>query len=254
MSEYYSAKRGNAWNYGGSNWKLSRSKIDLFLSCPRCFFIDNKLGVKRVPGFPFSINSAVDHLLKQEFDFFRVKGEQHPLQKEYGIDARPMAHDELDEWRRNFGGVRYMHEPTGLMVTGAIDDLWVSGKGEAIVVDYKATAKEEAVVELDKEWQDGYKRQMEVYQWLLRHRGLTVSDTGYFVYCTGKLDRTAFDKRIEFDVNLIAYTGSDVWVEKTLFDIKACLESDIIPETGKHCDWCAYWNARREAEEDAYLS
>ncbi len=253
MSEYYQPKRGNAWNYGGPNWKLSRSKIDLFLSCQRCFYIDNKLGVKRVPGFPFSINSAVDHLLKQEFDSFRVKGEQHPLQKEYGIDARPMAHDELDEWRRNFGGVRYLHEPTGLMVTGAIDDLWVSGNGEAIVVDYKATAKEEAVVELDKEWQDGYKRQMEVYQWLLRRRGLTVSDTGYFVYCTGKLDREAFDKRIEFDVNLIAYKGSDAWVEKTLFDIKACLEGDTIPETGKHCDWCAYFGARRELGEDTVV-
>ena len=91
MSEYYNPNRMESWNYGGKNWKLSRSKIDLFSSCPRCFYIDNKLGVKRVPGFPFSINSAVDYLLKQEFDSYRVKNEQHPLQKEYGIDARPMS-------------------------------------------------------------------------------------------------------------------------------------------------------------------
>lgn len=151
MSEYYKANRGDGWNYGGKNWKLSRSKIDLFKECPRCFYIDNKLGVKRVPGFPFSINSAVDHLLKQEFDSYRAKNEQHPLQKEYGIDARPMSHDELDEWRRNFGGIKYLHEPTGLLVTGAIDDLWINGKDEYIVVDYKATAKDEAVKALDKE-------------------------------------------------------------------------------------------------------
>lgn len=249
MSEYYQPIRRPDWNYGGANWKLSRSKIDLFLECPHCFYVDNKLGIKRVPGFPFSINSAVDYLLKQEFDAHRAKGEQHPLQKEYGIDARPMAHEELEEWRRNFGGVKFLHEKTGLLVTGAIDDLWVNSKGEHIVVDYKATAKDEAVTVLDKEWQDGYKRQMEVYQWLLRQNGLVVSNTGYFVYCTGKMDRAAFDKRIEFDVNLIEYVGDDSWVEKTLVKIKKCLESDEIPAFGKECDWCAYWKARLSVEE-----
>jgi hypothetical protein len=249
MSEYYNPNRIASWNYGGKNWKLSRSKIDLFSSCPRCFYIDNKLGVKRVPGFPFSINSAVDHLLKQEFDSYRVKNEQHPLQKEYGIDARPMSHVELDEWRRNFGGVRYLHEPTGLIVTGAIDDLWINSNEEYMVVDYKATAKDEAVTALDKEWQDGYKRQMEVYQWLLRQNGLKVSNIGYFVYCTGKMDRQAFDKRIDFEVNLIEHKGNDSWVEKILYKIKDCLESEVIPESGEHCDWCAYCKARNELEK-----
>ncbi len=249
MSEYYNPNRDASWNYGGKNWKLSRSKIDLFLECARCFYLDNKLGVKRVPGFPFSINSAVDYLLKQEFDAYRTRGEQHPLQKEYGIDARPMSHVELDEWRRNFGGIKYRHEPTGLLVTGAIDDLWINGQDEYIVVDYKATAKDEAVKELDKDWQDGYKRQMEVYQWLLRQNGYQVSDTGYFVYCTGKMDRQAFDKRIDFDVNLIDYKGNDSWVEKTLLAIKKCLDSETIPLADKNCDHCAYWNARRGFEK-----
>lgn len=243
MSEFYKAKRGSNWNYGGSDWKLSRSKIDLFLECPRCFYLDNKLGVKRVPPFPFAINSAIDFLLKQEFDGYRAKGEQHPLQKEYGIDAKPVAHAELDEWRRNFGGIRFDHPETGFTITGAIDDLWINKNGEYIVVDYKATAKEEAVKDLDKEWQDGYKRQMEVYQWLLRRNGLPVSNTGYFVYCTGKMDRKAFDKKIEFDVNLIEYKGNDSWIEKTLIAIKTCLDDKRIPAYSKTCDHCQYIQA-----------
>ncbi|NUQ57382.1 MAG: PD-(D/E)XK nuclease family protein [Candidatus Paceibacter sp.] len=243
MSEYYKPNRGESWNYGG------KTKIDLFLECPRCFYLDNKLGVKRVPGFPFALNSAVDHLLKQEFDIHRAKNEQHPLQKEYGLDARPVAHEELDEWRRNFGGIKFLHKPTGLLVTGAIDDLWINGEGEYIVVDYKATAKDEAVKELDKEWQSGYKRQMEVYQWLLRQNGYKVSDIGYFVYCTGKMDRKAFDKRIDFDINLIAHKGEDSWVEGILLKIKKCLDSAIIPKSSKICDHCAYWNSRKKFEE-----
>jgi len=246
MSEFYNPKRSAAWNYGGGNWKLSRSKIDLFIECPRCFYIDNKLGVKRVPGFPFTLNSAVDHLLKLEFDAHRAKGEQHPLQKEYGIDVRPVAHEKLNQWRDNFEGVQYLHDPTGLLVTGAIDDLWINDDEEYIVVDYKATAKEEAVKKLDKDWQEGYKRQMEVYQWLVRRNGLKVSDTGYFVYCTGKLDREAFDKRIEFEVNLIPYEGSDDWVEGVLVLIKECLESNKVPEGDSDCDYCKYVAARGE--------
>ena len=47
-------------------YKLSRSKVDFFLNCPRCFYMDRRLGVGRPPGFPFNLNSAVDNLLKNE--------------------------------------------------------------------------------------------------------------------------------------------------------------------------------------------
>ena len=241
MSEYYSVPRKADWNYGGDRWRLSRSKIDLFLNCRRCFYLDNKLGVKRPPGYPFSLNSAVDSLLKSEFDVLRVKGEQHPLQKEYGLDLIPVSHDQLDVWRENFKGVECVHEPTGFTVSGAIDDLWFSPKTkEYFVVDYKATAKSEPVTVLDKDWQDGYKRQMEVYQWLLRQNGLKVSDTGYFVYCTGRPDAEAFDAKLEFDVHLIAYEGGDEWVEPTLVVIKKALRSKKIPKADGDCDYCRY--------------
>ena len=75
MSEYYNSQRiKNLYESNGLvPFKLSRSKIDLFLDCPRCFYLDRKLGVGRPPGFPFSLNSAVDHLLKKEFDIHRAR-------------------------------------------------------------------------------------------------------------------------------------------------------------------------------------
>jgi len=77
--------------------------------------LDNKLGVKRPPGFPFALNSAVDALLKKEFDILREKGETHELFDRYGVDARPVSHEELDKWRENFQGVQHHHEPTGMI-------------------------------------------------------------------------------------------------------------------------------------------
>ncbi|OGH90639.1 MAG: hypothetical protein A2479_03265 [Candidatus Magasanikbacteria bacterium RIFOXYC2_FULL_39_8] len=210
------------------------------MECPRCFYIDNRLGVARPPGFPFALNSAVDTLLKKEFDIHRAQNKQHPLQEKYGIDARPVAHKDLNEWRENFKGIRYYHEETGLTISGAIDDLWINSKDEYIVVDYKSTAKDEEITELDKEWHIGYKRQMEVYQWLLRQNGYNVTNIGYFVYCNGQLDRKAFDARLEFDITLISYEGNDSWVEDAILRAHKCLMSDVLPDPGDDCDYCTY--------------
>jgi hypothetical protein len=211
MSKYYNAKRTrNLYDPQSDHpFSLSRSKIDLFVDCPRCFYMDRRLGVAHPPGFPFALNSAVDKLLKQEFDVHRTNGTNHPLIENYGVDARPVAHEKLDDWRENFVGVQHLHQPTNLMIFGAIDDLWINSKDEYIVVDYKSTSKDEEIVALDKDWHGGYKRQMEVYQWLLRRNGYKVSDTGYFVYCNGITDKKAFDAKLEFDITLIAYEGSN---------------------------------------------
>jgi len=253
MSEYYNSQktRGLYKSDLREPFKLSRSKIDLFLECPRCFYFDKKLGVARPPGFPFSLNSAVDALLKQEFDVHRARGSSHPLIEQYGIDARPVPHKYLDQWRHNFTGIRYLHEPTNFLIFGAIDDLWQNSRGEYIVVDYKATSKNEEIVELNKDWHRGYKRQMEIYQWLLKQNGFLVSDTGYFVYCNGKADKEAFDKKLEFDVTLIPYTGDSSWVEGAVLDIKKCLDRDAIPESHPDCDYCAYWRARESYESQS---
>ncbi len=255
MSKYYKTNKHPDWLFKPgvkNNFKLSRSKLDLFIECPRCFYLDNRLGVARPPGFPFALNSAVDALLKKEFDVHRAKNETHPLIEKYGVDARPVADEKLDEWRENFKGVRAVHGQTGLVITGAIDDLWVNSKGEYIVVDYKSTSKAEKIEELNKDWQDGYKRQMEIYQWLLRQNGYKVADTGYFVYCNGDTDKEAFDAKLEFEVTLIAYKGDDSWVSGAIEKAYECLMQDKIPAQGKDCDYCRYFVARgvKEAEEE----
>jgi len=245
MSQYYNSQRTTGLYVPGSKWpfKLSRSKIDLFLECPRCLYLDRKLGVGRPSGFPFTLNAAVDTLLKQEFDIYRANNAKHPLIEKYGLDAKPIPHKDLDNWRNNFCGVQFLHKPTNFLITGAIDDLWQNSKNEFIVVEYKATAKNEAITELNKDWQIGYKRQIEIYQWLLRQNKYRVSDTGYFVYCNGKVNKKALDGKLEFDITLIPYLGNDAWVERTIFDIHQCLNSDKIPESGIDCDYCNYVNS-----------
>jgi len=121
LSEYYKGKRSrNLYDpKSAAPFKISRSKLDLFLNCPRCFYIDRRLGVGQPPGFPFNLNSAVDALLKKEFDYYRERQEPHPLFVEHGIEAIPFSHPDIDAWRDSLRkGIQHSIPDTNLILTG----------------------------------------------------------------------------------------------------------------------------------------
>lgn len=245
-SENFKTRRGGPFDpSSGEPFKVSRSKIDLFTECRRCAYLDMRFGVKR-PSMPaFTLNNAVDELLKREFDIHRAAGSMHPLLEKYGLDAVPLNDERMDEWRDALRrGISYLHAPTNILARGGIDDVWVNPAGEFIIVDYKATSKKVGP-STEEDLYDSYKRQMEIYQWLFRKNGFAVSPTGYFVYVNGKSDAKAFDGKLEFDITLIPYTGSDTWIEPAIFDLKNMLLSEDIPDVGISfgggpCEYCTY--------------
>lgn len=226
-------------------YPLSRYRLDLFRECPRCFYLDRRLGIDH-PSWPaFTLNSAVDTLFKQEFDIHRVNGEPHPLMENYGIEAVPFDYPKMDEWRHNFKGVRSKHEATNFIIFGAIDDLWVTPDKELFVVDYKSTSTSKEI-DLNDKYKQAFKKQVEIYQWLLRRqedlrdKGYKISDQTYFVYANAGRDRQAFDRRLEFDVQIIAYEGDDSWVEDTIKDAHQCLMEEDLPDPDPQCEYCRY--------------
>jgi CRISPR/Cas system-associated exonuclease Cas4 (RecB family) len=250
MANSYWRERSQPYKPGQATaFKVSRSKIELFMQCPRCFWLDVRLKITRPSSPPFNINKAIDELFKKEFDVYRAKAEPHPLMSDNQIKAIPFQHDDLDKWRHNFTGVVALHKPTNLHVFGAIDDVWVNEDGELIVVDYKATAKDKEV-NIDSDWQISYKRQLETYQWLLRQNGFKVSNTGYFVYTNGRFDLDGFNDKLEFQTKVIPYTGSDAWIEPTLQKMKQCMDGNMpavgAAAMGGECEHCAYARKRTE--------
>lgn len=250
MSKYYTGRKTkNLFNpQSKTPFKLSRSKIELFINCPRCFYLDRRLGVGQPPGFPFALNSAVDKLLKKEFDIYRSKQISHPLMEANGILAVPFKHEKLNIWRDALrGGIEYLHNQTNLLLSGAVDDIWVRPDGQLFIVDYKSTSKGEEV-SIDADWQISYKRQMEIYQWLFKRNGFNISSTGYFVYCNGLTDREIFGAKLDFDIKIISYEGNDSWIEAKIIEIHRCLMSPAIPEHSADCDFCIYHEALKEVE------
>lgn len=216
--------------------KLSRSKIELFRECPRCFWLEMRQKVKRPPPAPYTINSAVDYLLKQEFDIYRAKKAPHPIMAEAGIDAVPYNTPDIGKWRHNFTGIQTHHIPTDFLVYGALDDVWINPAGELMVVDYKATGANQHQV------YDSYRRQMEIYQWILGEDGERVSPTGYFVFArASKAGGFGMGKAaLPFDIFVEPIVGDGSWIPDTLEAIRDALDRDDPPGRRPGCGYCAY--------------
>jgi hypothetical protein len=244
---------GRSKLYGDSKgdlFKLSRNKVEEFVRCPRCFVLNNRHGIKKPSSPPFTLNSAVDSLLKKEFDVHRSEKTVHPLVASAGLDLVPFQHEQIDEWRSNFKGIQVNFDQLGFLLTGAVDDIWVTPKGELVVVDYKATAKAVAMTEVPTGgFYDSYRRQLDFYQWLLRQLGFGVSATSYWLYCTGNPQADVFNQTLSFECHLIPYISDDTWVIPTLERIYSALNSSALPPAEPGCEYCAYVGARLNFED-----
>ncbi|HUW22158.1 MAG TPA: PD-(D/E)XK nuclease family protein [Candidatus Bathyarchaeia archaeon] len=252
MNKYKQRERNLFSSNSKIPFRISRGKIDLFLDCSRCFYLDRKLGLAR-PSMPgFALNSAVDQLLKNEFDLLRKNGEKHELMKRYGINAVPYSHPDLPVWRDDiyrFIGASIIHKPTNFEICGIIDDVWINQKAELVIVDYKSTSTSQKI-SLEDEYKQSFKKQLEIYQWIFRRMGFQVNDTGYFVYANAGRNRPKFDGRLEFELMILSHQGDDSWVEPVILAIKKCLEDDKIPAANPSCEYCQYRKLMSGTEGD----
>ena len=231
--------------------KLSRSSIEQYLNCKRCFILMYKYKV-RLNTLPFTLNTAVDNLCKNEFDYYREKQEPHPLFLENNIDAVPFKHEEMDKWRNNFQGISYYDSDTDVHFYGAVDDVWVKPNGELILSDVKSTSKNN--FDWEETWNKyeypkGYRRQLEMYQWLFRKNGFKVSDTAYLVYFNGLKNEPMFNQTLKFELHLIKLDCNDSWVSKTIREAKNLMDQDIYPDGSFGCDTCRYLKKRWDVSQ-----
>lgn len=235
-------------------YELSRSRIENFVKCPACFYLQQVKGVKfpSIPGF--NINEATDVLLKRDFDEHREAGTSHPFLIDRGLDHLvPFADDRFELWTQSLhfgaeGRFNTVHQETNLKVGGGLDDVWLNTKTRQVhLVDYKSTSqkKPEKEITLDGKWKASYKRQMDFYIWIMRRMGIETSDVGYFLYCDG--DRFAEEKFLgqkqavmQFKMTLIEYESNLTWIEPTLYRVKELLDADEQPDHSGGCEYGSF--------------
>ena len=240
-----------------SPYELSRSRVENFVRCPACFYMQQVEGIKfpDIPGF--NINEATDVLLKKHFDKYRADASIPPFFKTHGLEYLvPFQHENFDKWTQSlhFGAEGRMHtvvEELNLKIGGGLDDVWQNTETKELhIVDYKSTSQKSPgrTITLDDPYKAAYKRQMDLYVWVLRRMGFDVSDTGYFLYVDGDrfTDRdflNAEEALMVFKTTLIPYTVDVSWIAPTLKKIKSSLDGGTRPEHSDGCQYGAFLNA-----------
>ena len=236
-------RKNDGWKYNPEKqFKISRSSIGSFINCERCFYL-NKVGNIKDIGMPaFSLNSAHDHLMKKELDVYREKAEPHPYMDGLKRNLIPFQHENMEEWRENFKGITYHHEKTNLIITGAVDDVWIDvDTNELIIVEYKSTSTLKEIDLYDgTPWKEQYRRQIDIYQWLFKMNGFKVADDSVFLYSNGLKTSKKFNDVMKFKTYILEYKGSTDWVEPKIFEIKKVLDQKTIPKSNKDCATCSY--------------
>ena len=238
-------------------YELSRSRIENFVRCPACFYLQQ---VKAVP-FPsipgYNINEATDVLLKRDFDKYRGGPETHPFLKKIRMEHLvPFEHEDFEKWTQSMhygaeGRMHTVHEESNIKLGGGLDDIWLNTKTDELhIVDYKSTSQKSPNKEitLDDYWKAGYKRQMDMYVWVMRRKGFSISSIGYFLYCDG--DRfseydflNSENASMQFKMSLIPYKVDTTWIERTLLKVKECLRTPVTPKHSDRCEYGAFLKA-----------
>ncbi len=214
--------------------KISRSGLKLFLECPRCFWLDLHHRIKRPPGYPYTLSAAVDYLVKQEFDQYRVKGELPPVFAREGLDARLYAGPELIEWRNNFKGISFYDEDLNAIIYGAVDDILQFNDGLLAVVDYKSSGSKEITI------YDDYQKQMEVYNYILNRMGRETKDFAYFVFYVVQKDGGGFKNMLPFREELRTVKIDPSWVGPAFESAVELAHSEEPPLHADDCEHCHY--------------
>ena len=222
-------------------FEISRSKVENFVRCPACFWLDKVKGIKFPSMPPFNINSNTDKLLKRDFD--AVRGiKTHPILEKNGLGHLiPFKHDDLDKWTSS------LHEETNILLGGGLDDVLINEHtGELHIVDFKSTSnqsKEPKPVNLYGDWKMSYKRQMDMYIWIMRRLGFEVNKIGYFIYVdglhvgiNGMIDIDPSMATMKFSTSVLPYESNTDWIEPTLFKIKRLLHQENCPEHNVDCE------------------
>lgn len=214
--------------------QLSPNSLNLYLECPHCFWMEKVAGIRRPPPYPYALNSAVDALLKEEFDAYRRRNEPHPLLVQNNIPAKLFGNQKLlDRWRDNFKGIRYVDPVLNATLFGAVDDVLEFDGGKLAPLDYKSTGSKVANV------YDRFQLQLDTYTFLLEKNGYPTTRKGYLAFYIvdkdkGFIDRLPFRKEIhEIETN-----PSDVY--ETFKDAVTVLRADAPPPHSQDCPFGRY--------------
>ncbi len=203
--------------------KLSSNSLNLYLECPRCFWLEMH-GRKRPSGPMSTMPNAADLMIKKFFDNFRPS-----VPPVVDIDGSLVSSEEIKKLR---GNVKL--SVGDFVLQGRFDDCLVRGR-KYYPMDYKTRGFD------IKEIHSSYQLQLDVYALLLRENGFSVGPDGYLIYFI--FDANKYKKLSSSFPHKIEVRKLKVDADRALSVMKdaiRCVRRKKAPAEGKECGWCEY--------------
>ena len=211
--------------------RFSPTGLNLFLECPKCFWLEHVKGIHRPRGIFPSLPGGMDLLIKDYFDKYRVVGKLPP-EIVGKVDCELFPDPELlNKWRNWRTGLSYTDPETGAQLSGALDDLGVVNK-KFVPVDYKTRG-----FDVKEGGESFYQNQMNCYGFLLRENQMPPAGYAYLIYYIpkelGENGMTRFDvvpKKVSIDPDRAL---------KTFLGAIALVKGPQ-PERHSECEYCSF--------------
>lgn len=211
-------------------FKLSPSKLNLFLECPLCFWL-NEQGIHR-PSGPFpSLPGGMDRKLKIYFDKYRALKKLPPELKDKVEGKLYNNTEKMDVWRNQFKGLRWEDE-NGDILFGAIDDCLFDGKKFSII-DFKTYGG--SVVGDEKI--EFYQNQLDCYALLFEKNGLKHSGFAYLIFFMPLEVKEHGEIRFDIQIKKVKVDSSRAL--KTFKDAIRVINGKR-PKKHSECKFCAW--------------
>lgn len=164
------------------NIRLSKSQLDKFQDCPRCFWMKHRLKLGQPEGISSKVWKGVERVTIAHYALHR-KAATTPenLIGQVPEGAIPVQLSDDDMKALRYWGKGLQFKVDGVLVTTALDDMLqydVDGKKQYAVIDYKSKAKltdEEATADM-------YQNQADVFDLACNANNYPTDGTVYFDY------------------------------------------------------------------------
>ena len=217
--------------------RLSPSTLNLFLECPRCFWLQINENIHRPRGIFPSLPGGMDLVIKDYFDKYREKNELPP-EIEGKVEGK-LLHDHalLNKWRNWRTGLEFTDKNLGATLFGALDDCLVhltsSGQEKYAPLDYKTRGS----APKDGDSERYYGNQLNCYALMLEENNYPVGDYGYLVYYYP--EHVEENGTVIFNVKPIKLKIDPNSARKTLKDAIKLLNGPI-PQQHSECEYCIW--------------
>jgi len=201
---------------------LSPTSLNLYLNCPRCFWLAIVKNVKRPSSPMSSIPIKMDSIIKNYFDRYRAVGELPPI-------LRGQVTGRLTQGMPTT--LRH-EEENGILLWGRPDDYFEFEDGATVPFDHKTRSGPPGDIH------PAYKLQMSVYSYLLRLNGYKTADNALFGFYFPDESDLHIGMRIRCMVVKVATDPDGV---KNLVTRACDVLHGSMPEAAENCRYCS-WN------------